>query len=73
MASSSSDLVTDTSLLLKALRQELKEWETSFLAVNNRKAGREDIKQLPDIGMSCQLRSVRNWRLIRSRGEVQKV
>lgn len=38
-------------MLLKALRQELKEWETSFFAANNRKAGREDIKQLPEIGM----------------------
>ncbi len=51
MASTSSNYVTETSMLLKALRQELKEWETSFFAANNRKAGREDIKQLPEIGM----------------------
>lgn len=33
------------------LRLELKEWEKSFAAENEgRKAGREDIKQHPDIG-----------------------
>lgn len=59
MALTSSNHATETSLLLKALRQELKEWESSFFAANNRKAGREDIKQLPEIGMMYQLQSLR--------------
>ena len=34
------------------LRLQLKEWEKSFaLANGGRKAGREDIKQHPEIGM----------------------
>ena len=34
------------------LRLELKEWEKSFAAANGgRKAGREDIKQQPEIGI----------------------
>ena len=34
------------------LRQELKAWEREFAAANGgRKAGRDDIKQLPAIGM----------------------
>ena len=36
--------------LLKSLRQGLKQWETSFFAAHKRKAGRDDIKQQPDIG-----------------------
>ena len=37
--------------LLK-LRKELKEWERAFsVAHEGRKAGREDIKQHPDIGL----------------------
>ena len=36
------------------LKLELKQWEKAFAAANNgRKAGREDIKQHPDIGMVC--------------------
>lgn len=52
MTLSNNGQVTETSMLLKALRQELKEWEASFFAANNRKAGREDIKQIPEIGAS---------------------
>ena len=34
------------------LRKELKEWERAFSAAHEgRKAGREDIKQHPDIGL----------------------
>ena len=43
-------VVTETEILLRALRQELKEWEASFFAAHKRKAGREDIKQHPEIG-----------------------
>ena len=36
---------------LDRLKLELKQWEKAFAAANNgRKAGREDIKQYPDIG-----------------------
>lgn len=58
MASTTSNYSTETSILLKALRQELKEWETSFFVTNGRKAEREDIKQLPEIGSIYQLRSL---------------
>lgn len=38
---------------IQTLRQELKEWEKSFAASNEgRKAGRQDIKQHPEIGTS---------------------
>lgn len=47
---SSSASVTETEIIVKGLRQELKEWETRFFDVNQRKAGREDIKQHPEIG-----------------------
>lgn len=57
MASTASNYSTETPILLKALRQELKEWETSFIATNGRKAEREDIKQVPEIGTMHQLRS----------------
>lgn len=41
---------------IQTLRQELKEWEKSFAASNEgRKAGREDIKQHPEIGNSVPL------------------
>jgi DNA replication regulator SLD2 len=37
------------------LRQELKTWERDFAAANGgRKAGREDIKQHPTIGMEIE-------------------
>ena len=42
----------EASVLLKELRQELKEWETSFFTDYKRKAGREDIKQHHSIGMT---------------------
>lgn len=41
--------------LLYTLKVELKEWEKAFAAAHGgRKAGREDIKQHPDIGMRAQ-------------------
>ena len=37
---------------LSKLRKELKEWERAFSAAHEgRKAGREDIKQHPEIGL----------------------
>jgi len=42
--------VADVEVISKALRQELKQWESSFFAKHKRKAEREDIKQHPDIG-----------------------
>ena len=42
------------------LRKELKEWERAFSAAHEgRKAGREDIKQHPDIGLRSQY-----WQLL---------
>jgi hypothetical protein len=36
------------------LRAELKEWERAFAAANGgKKAGRNDIKQAPEIGRLC--------------------
>lgn len=49
-ASDTAPSVTETDVLLKALRQELKQWETSFFATNKRKAERQDIKEHPEIG-----------------------
>ena len=44
--------------LLK-LRKELKEWERAFsTAHEGRKAGREDIKQHPDIGLKNGFRNL---------------
>jgi len=38
------------------LRAELKEWERSFATTHDgRKAGREDIKQHPEIGITFKL------------------
>ena len=43
---------------LLRLRKELKEWERAFsVAHEGRKAGREDIKQHPDIGLGNGSRS----------------
>ena len=45
---------------LSKLRKELKEWERAFSAAHEgRKAGREDIKQHPDIGLRSQC-----WQLL---------
>ena len=42
---------TESHTSAKRLRLELKEWEQSFAAAHQgRKAGREDIKQHPEIG-----------------------
>lgn len=47
------DNSTENDDLAKGLRLELKEWEQSFAAAHQgRKAGREDIKQHPEIGQS---------------------
>lgn len=44
-------IATESHTLAKRLRLELKEWEQSFAAAHQgRKAGREDIKQHPEIG-----------------------
>lgn len=44
---------TESHTVVRNLRLELKEWEQSFAAAHQgRKAGREDIKQHPDIGQS---------------------
>ena len=41
------------------LRKELKEWERAFSAAHEgRKAGREDIKQHPDIGLKNYFRNL---------------
>ena len=45
--------VTGEEVFLKALRQELKEWETSFFVAHKRKPEREDIKKHPIIGILC--------------------
>lgn len=51
MESSNCATAIDSDTLAKRLRLELKEWEQSFAAANHgRKAGREDIKQHPEIG-----------------------
>ena len=34
------------------LRLELKQWETTFAAENDRKPSREDIKKAPEIGLT---------------------
>ena len=44
-------IATETDVLAKELRLELKKWEQSYkVAHQGRKAGREDIKQYPEIG-----------------------
>ena len=59
MEGSNCATVTGTDALATRLRLELKEWEQSFVAAHQgRKAGREDIKQHPEIGQklsSCYL------------------
>lgn len=56
MATHSTEIVTETQLILTALRRELKKWEKSFAATHEgRKPGREDIKQCPEIGISYTL------------------
>jgi hypothetical protein len=49
----SSAAASEIAANAAALRAELKEWERGFAAANGgRKAGRNDIKQIPEIGMS---------------------
>ena len=51
MHGSDGAITIDHNTLAKKLRLELKEWEQSFaVAHQGRKAGREDIKQHPEIG-----------------------
>lgn len=46
-------LSTAEATQLNTLRAELKQWEKSFSEANGgRKAGRQDIKQDPDIGIA---------------------
>lgn len=48
---------TRTDALATRLRLELKEWEQSFATAHQgRKAGREDIKQHPEIGQNLSIR-----------------
>lgn len=48
LPASSADITAQST----ALRAELKEWERAFAAANGgKKAGRDDIKQNPEIGM----------------------
>lgn len=50
LPASSADITAQST----ALRAELKEWERAFAAANGgKKAGRDDIKQNPEIGMFC--------------------
>lgn len=51
MDSSKCSTTIEIDALVKIVRLELKEWEQSFAAAHQgRKAGREDIKQHPEIG-----------------------
>ena len=51
MEGSDGASATQVDTLVKRLRLELKQWEQSFAAAHEgRKAGREDIKQHPEIG-----------------------
>ena len=52
---------------LKTLRQELKQWETSFFACHKRKAERQDIKQHPEIGNHISARKLRKIKLTRAK------
>ena len=49
----------DQEDLSSRLRKELKEWERAFSAAHEgRKAGREDIKRHPDIGLRNNFRNL---------------
>jgi hypothetical protein len=62
MAASSGELSTEIQVIVTALRQDLKQWESSFAAAHEgRKAGREDIKQHPDIGIVFHDRYFLSW------------
>ena len=65
MDSSKGAIVIESQPLVKKLRLELKEWEQSFAATHQgRKAGREDIKQHPEIGQRHSLTALQNHLLI---------
>ena len=65
MDSSSGATHTASQSLAKKLRLELKEWEQSFAATHQgRKAGRQDIKQHPEIGQRHSLTALQNHLLI---------
>lgn len=60
LPTSSADITAQST----TLRAELKEWERTFAAANGgKKAGRDDIKQNPEIGMSCLTRQLENSRI----------
>ena len=65
---------TETDTLAQALRLELKEWEQAFAATHQgRKAGREDIKERPEIGKSSPFATFRNHLLTQPSTQVQTV
>ena len=65
MDSSNGAADTESQSLAKTLRLALKEWEQSFAATHQgRKAGREDIKQHPEIGQRHSLTTFLNQLLI---------
>ncbi len=65
---------TESHTLANRLRLELKEWEQSFAAAHQgRKAGREDIKQHPDIGQKLSLCYLFNHLLTQPSKQIQAV
>ena len=61
MDSSNGSTDIEIQSLAKKFRLELKEWEQSFAATHQgRKAGREDIKQHPEIGQRHSLTTLQN-------------
>ena len=65
MDSSNGATHPECQSLAKKLRLELKEWEQSFTATHRgRKAGRQDIKQHPEIGQKHSLTALQNHLLI---------
>ena len=65
MNNSNGAIDTQSQSLAMKLRLELKEWEQSFAATHQgRKAGREDIKQHPEIGQRHSLTTLQNHLLI---------
>ena len=74
MDSSNAAADIEDQLLVKKLRLDLKEWEQSFAATHQgRKAGREDIKQHPEIGQRHSRTTLQNQLLIAQSTQVQTV
>ena len=68
MDSSNTATDTESQSLAKRLRLQLKEWEQSFAAIHQgRKAGRQDIKQHPEIGQRHSLTTLQTHLLILSK------